>query len=411
MLIIAEKILTHPLKGPITDGAIVIRYGKVLAIGNRQQLIRKYSGHRIVHLNKAVLMPGLVNVHTHIELPPLFGRIQASDYPGWVMNLLREKRQLSLRDYRSAAKLNTAALIRYGTTTVADICTHRQSPAILAKSKLRAVIYREIISMDLHPFTVPGPFSQTIGSHLMQYGLSPHSPHTVSEEALKAMVRVAKKTGRRLCMHAAETKDETRLIQCKKSGLEKLYTAAGWDIDWAPKGRSSFSYLLRIGVLSPSFMAVHAVQADDRDILIIKRSGASIAHCPRSNSALKVGKMPLVKFLRAGIPVGLGTDSLASVSSLNLWDEMRYAARIHKASGVTPVDIMTMATLGGARALGMDREIGSLEPGKRADCIAIPLPVKDTGDLAYDLLRETKSCIMTMVNGKIIYLQRDAQQE
>jgi 5-methylthioadenosine/S-adenosylhomocysteine deaminase len=143
---------------------------------------------------------------------------------------------------------------------------------------------------------------------------------------------------------------------------------------------------------------------------IVKRSGVTIAHCPRSNSALKVGTMPLAKFLRAGIPVGLGTDSLASVTSLNLWDEMRYASRIHKASGVTPVDIIRMATLGGAQALGMDHEIGSLEPGKRADCIAVPMPGKDTGALSSDLLRETKSCIMNMVNGNIIYLRQSAQR-
>jgi 5-methylthioadenosine/S-adenosylhomocysteine deaminase len=221
---------------------------------------------------------------------------------------------------------------------------------------------------------------------------------------------VSNKTGKRLSMHVAETKEETRLLRRRKNGLERLYAAAGWDIALAPEDRSSFSYLQRIGILSPAFLAVHAVQADDSDMSIVKRSGVTIAHCPRSNSALKVGTMPLAKFLRAGIPVGLGTDSLASVTSLNLWDEMRYASRIHKASGVTPVDIIRMATLGGAQALGMDHEIGSLEPGKRADCIAVPMPGKDTGALSSDLLRETKSCIMNMVNGNIIYLRQSAQR-
>ena len=113
--------------------------------------------------------------------------------------------------------------------------------------------------------------------------------------------------------------------------------------------------------------------------------------------------MPLKKFLDAGVIVGLGTDSLASSPSLNMWDEMRYAYRIHRRDGVSAEDIFRLATINGAKALGLDKEIGTLEPGKKADIIAVPLPEKNTGDLYSDLLRETKSCIMTMVNGKILH--------
>jgi cytosine/adenosine deaminase-related metal-dependent hydrolase len=204
-------------------------------------------------------------------------------------------------------------------------------------------------------------------------------------------------------MHVAETQDEVRLFQRKKSGLERLYAAAGWDVAMVPKARSSFELLRRVGILSPAFLAVHAVHVDDQDIAIIKRVGAGIAHCPRSNHEIGVGTMRLKKFLEARIPVGLGTDSLASSPSLNLWDEMRYAYQVHRRSGVTPGDIFHMATMGGARALGMDKEIGSLEPGKKADIIAVPLPQKNTGDLYSDLLRETNTCIMSMVNGHVIY--------
>jgi len=204
-------------------------------------------------------------------------------------------------------------------------------------------------------------------------------------------------------MHVAETRDELLLFQQKKSGLERLYTAAGWDMILAPKARSSFELLRRIGILNPAFLAVHAVHVDDQDIALIKRSEASIAHCPRSNHEIGVGTMPLRKFLDARISVGLGTDSLASSPTLNLWDEMRYAYQVHRRSGVTLRDIFHMATLGGARALGMDQEIGSLEPGKKADIIALSLPRKNTGDLYSDLLRETNTCIMSMVNGHVVY--------
>jgi 5-methylthioadenosine/S-adenosylhomocysteine deaminase len=210
-----------------------------------------------------------------------------------------------------------------------------------------------------------------------------------------------------LSMHIAESKDEIKLLQRKKSGIEKLYHFARWDPAWAPVGSSSFEFLDRIGFLSPHLLAVHAVQVTDKDIALIKKSRVSIAHCARSNKELGVGEMPLKKFLDAGVRVGLGTDSLASVPSLNMWDEMRYAYRIHRSDGVTAKDIFALATIGGARALGLDKEIGTIEPGKRADLIAVPLPSKNTGDIYSDLLRETTSPLMTMVNGKILYLAPD----
>jgi 5-methylthioadenosine/S-adenosylhomocysteine deaminase len=206
-----------------------------------------------------------------------------------------------------------------------------------------------------------------------------------------------------LCMHVAESRDELKLLQGRKSGFKKLYQAAGWDLSWAPSAVSPFEYLNNLGLLCPGFLAVHAVQVTNSDIQIIRKTGTPVAHCPRSNHETGVGRMPLHKFHNAGITVGLGTDSLASSPSLNLWDEMRYALKAHKTDGIDARTIMELATGNGAKALGMAKSIGSLAPGKKADFIAVSLPEKSSGDLHYDLLRETKSCMMSMVNGKIIY--------
>jgi len=410
MVIIADKIIRADRK-PLSDGAIVIRSGKIIAVGRSGLIRRRFPRHSVIRLENAVLMPGLVNVHAHLELPPLLARIHATDYSQWVLNLLKVKKHLMPQDYADAARENVDEIIVSGTTTVADICTHNASPEVLSRSGLRAVIYKELISMDRDPRGSIVPRSRRPASSLIRYGISPHSPHTVSEQALRMVLQIAKKTGMGISMHVAEARDELNLLRGKASGLDGLYAAAGWDRAWAPRARSSFEYLRRIGIMMPKFLAVHAVHADDDDIAIIKRSGAAIAHCPRSNRAIGVGKMPLAKFLAAGIPVGLGTDSLASSPTLNLWDEMRYACRIHRSSGITPSDLLHIATLGGAKALGMDKEIGSLEPGKKADIIAVPLPKKDAGDIASDLLRETKSCIMSMVNGNIIYPPQNAKRK
>ena len=409
MMLIANTIMSRQGHWSLTEGAIVVEYNRIRSVGKLNHISRQFPGHSIVRLNNAVLMPGLVNAHTHLELPPLLHDIRAASYPQWVMNLLQAKKRFQKKDFVSAAKNNIQALIRSGTTTVVEICTHGISPEILKKQGLRAVIFHEIITMaqevdraKLH--------DKRPASRLLRYGISPHAPHTVSEAALRDIKRIAAKQQLPLSMHVAESIDEIRLLQCKRGGMDALYHAVQWDTAWAPHGRSPFEYLHRLGVLNPAFLAVHAVNVDDHDISLIRRSGAAIAHCPRSNRELGGRKMPLKKFLDARIPVGIGTDSLASAPSLNLWDEMRFAYQIHRRSGITPKDIFHLATLGGAKALGIEDEIGSLEPGKKADIIAVPLPRKNTGDLYSDLLRETKSCIMSMVNGKIIYLPENSER-
>ncbi len=410
MIITSQKILpTHPGEPLINNGAVVCRLGTILDIGPVDIIIRKYPRYRVVRLRNTVLLPGLVNLHTHLELPPLLDAVRARAFPDWVLNLIQAKKELDTTGYAIAAKQNVRSLIRSGTTTVGEICTHGVSPGVLKRSGLRATVYQEIISMGpSSPISrlqslVPRP-----STNLVRTGLSPHAPYTVSATALLQIKKLALRNHLHLCMHVAESKDEIRLLQRKKSRFEKLYRAVGWDTDWSPSADSPFAYLHTLGLLNENFLAVHAVQATDKDIMLIKRSRVSIAHCPRSNRETGVGKMPLRKLLDAGVVVGLGTDSLASSPSLNLWDEMRSAYRMHRSDGVTVKDIFALATSGGAKALGMFNTIGSIAPGKRADIIAVPLPKKDTGDIYSDLLRETKSCIMSIVDGKILYHDRSA---
>jgi cytosine/adenosine deaminase-related metal-dependent hydrolase len=407
MIIISRKLLfAHQDAPPINNGALVFSKGAIIAVDSAEKILVKYPGHRVARLENAVIMPGLINVHTHLELPPLLNVIRARTFPEWVLNLIHAKRNLDLAVYTIAAKENVRSLIRCGTTCVGEICSHDVSPAILKQSGLRAVVYKELITMA--PLCTMKYLSSLLSrpSVLIQYGISPHTPYTVSESALLAIKQLSQKKFFPLAMHIGESKDEIRLFQRKKSGLQQLYRLAGWDLSGAPSASSSFEYLQRIGFLSHNLLAVHAVHIKDGDIAIMKKSKVSVAHCPRSNKETGVGRMPLKKLLDKGIFVGLGTDSLTSSPSLNLWDEMRYAFKIHQRDGITAKDIFKLVTVDGSKALRMEKETGSLEPGKRADIIAVPLPQKDTGDLYSDLLRETKSCIMSVVNGKVLYQEQ-----
>jgi cytosine/adenosine deaminase-related metal-dependent hydrolase len=404
MIITAPKLLTlQPGTKPINNGAVVFSHGIIQSVGPARDAIKKFPSHRVYSFKNAVLMPGLVNLHAHLELPNLLERVCAKTFPDWIINLIKAKKGLSKKNYQSATSININTLIQTGTTTVGEICTHGVSPALLKQSGIRSTVFHEIISMN--PSLEPDQLFSLIAhsSSRMREGLSPHSPYTVSESALSAIHQFARKKDARLSMHIAESNDEVNLLQRYRSGLEKLYRFARWNLHQAPRGKSSFNYLERIGFLSPRLLAVHAVHVTKKDIELIKKSKVSIAHCPRSNKETGVGKMPLKKFLDAGIIVGLGTDSLASSPTLSLWDEMRYAYHIHRRSGVSAEDYFRIATINGAKALGMDKEIGTLEPGKKADMIVVPSPGENTGDLYSDLLRETKSCIMTMVNGKMLY--------
>jgi aminodeoxyfutalosine deaminase len=400
-------ITMRPNSVPIDDAAVVFKHGVILAAGPSSRVIKSYPGHSILRLQNAVLMPGLVNLHAHLELPPLLDSIRAGSFPEWVLNLIQAKRNLNKSDYQAAIHRNIKALMQSGTATVGEICSHGESPSFLRQSGLRGTVFHEIISMNpLAPSPLRTPLLSRFSS-LVAAGISPHTPYTVSEAVLMQVKDRARLRNLKLAMHVAESDDESRLLRKRKSGLEKLYQFANWDLAWAPSGGSPFDYLDRIGFLGPDLLAVHAVRVTDKDIGLIKKSRVSIAHCPRSNKELGVGRMPLRKFLDSGITVGLGTDSLASVPSLNMWDEMRYAYRVHRRDGIRAEDIFHLATIGGAKALGLGGDIGSLESGKKADIIAVPLPGKNTGDIYSDLLRETKSCIMSVVDGKIVYHQSD----
>ncbi len=389
---------------PIGNGAIVIHRGSIVDIGKATSLIRKYPSQAVYSLENAVLMPGLVNAHTHLELPPLLNKIRTKRFPDWVLGLIRVKRKIAFSDYVDNSKKNIETLIRTGTTTVAEICTHHASPEPLILSGLRAVIFHEVISMDPSSVLPVLPQFMTRPSTRVHVGISPHAPHTVSAAVLRGLKK--RYSGLRFCMHVAESRDEIELLRTGKGGFLKIYKMAGWNSAWAPRPASPFQYLHDLGMLDSLFTAVHAVYATSNDIGLIKKAGLCIVHCPRSNRETGVGKISLKLFLDAGIPVALGTDSLASSPSLSMWDEMRFAYRLHRHSGTSAADIFKSATLSGARSLGLDGRIGTLERGKRADIIAVPLPTKTTGDLYSDLIRETRYSIMTMVDGNFLSIDK-----
>jgi cytosine/adenosine deaminase-related metal-dependent hydrolase len=251
----------------------------------------------------------------------------------------------------------------------------------------------------------------------VEWGLSPHAPYTVSGRLYTEVARFARRAGLRMASHVAESRAEVRLLEKGSGALSFAYRAARlWTGHrWMPPGVTPLRHLAGAQALGPDMLLVHAVQVDKDDIALLATSGSSVAHCPRSNLYLKCGAPPVAEMRAAGVTVGLGTDSLASNDSLDMLAEMRAALKTSRAlaSGeetgrrlsLSPRAVLRMATLDGARALGWETLVGSLEVGKRADLVVVRLPAGTTTS-GEDLLAEAVmggEVTTTIVDGTVVY--------
>jgi 5-methylthioadenosine/S-adenosylhomocysteine deaminase len=353
----------------IARGWIAVAGGRIEALGPCADGARLPAAAEVVDAAGGIVMPGLVNAHTH--LPMTLFRGMADDQPlsVWLNETIfpAERRLVDPQSVYWAALLAGAEMALSGTTTCADGYFHEESvAAALAAVGLRGVLGQGVI--DYPAPGVPDPSrnieaARAFCRHRRRAGgrIHPavfcHSPYTCSAETLRRAKALCDETGALFMIHAAETREE----------LERIRAA---------QGLSVIAYLDRLGLLDPRTLLVHAVWVDAADIALIAARGAAVAHNPESNMKLAAGIAPVPAMLAAGIRVGLGTDGCASNNDLDLFGAMDMAAKLHKASRRDPTAlpaeaVVRMATIEGARALGLSAEIGSLDPGKQADLILI----------------------------------------
>jgi 5-methylthioadenosine/S-adenosylhomocysteine deaminase len=235
------------------------------------------------------------------------------------------------------------------------------------------------------------------GGERVGLGLSPHAPYTVSKRLFEEVARTARQRKLPIMVHLSETADEEAFVR-EGTGLfaDIFKKAAGWgDVSWNGLGLSAAMYLDSCGILAEKTIATHAVHMSEEDIRVLRARDVSVAHCPRSNAFLGVGRAPVKAFLDEGVLVGLGTDSLASNDRIDFFDEMRAL------DPSIPLDLrIRMATINGARALGLGDKIGSIEVGKYADLIAVTV----LSDNPYDVCLATKEDIrLVMVKGCVLH--------
>jgi len=364
---------------PIVDGAVVVEGERILAVGAAADLAARYPNARRVALGEAALLPAAINAHTHLELTALEGAIPPGlDMASWILALLRARGALDDAAMRASAAEGARQSLASGVVAVGDICASGQSAGPIVESGLRGVVYYELLNGD------PASADETLArgqaqlarwraeypGALVRFGISLHAPYTVSAPLFERASAWARTEGVPVSIHAAESPAETQWLRDRSGPIrDTLYATLGLpaDLEAAPQ-RSPMRYLSERGALDAQTLLAHGVQVDADDLALVAAAGAAVAHCPRSNTRLLNGRLPWAAYRAAGVRMALGTDSLASSPSLSIWDEAAYAADLHTsaAESPTPADLLRLATLGGADALGLADDLGSLEAGKLA---------------------------------------------
>ncbi len=396
-------------------GGVVLEGSRIAAVGPTELLSRNYPQAAHHPLRGYLLMPGLVNAHTHLELTALRDRVPpGDDFVSWLLRLIAEKKTLGEADVAASIQEGLEECLASGTTCVGEVSNTRHSLRILRNAGVRGVVFQEILGRPTANLSAPmAELRATIetmqadSGERITIGVSPHSPYTLSPALLSQLATYLNTKGLLYSIHIAESQDEMDYFLKDRGALrERLFPAVGWERAGRSKPVGSPLALLdRVGLLTPRLLAVHGVHLSPQEITRLAQAGAAFAICPRSNDTLRVGRAPLATMLAAAAAVGLGTDSLASNDSLSLWDEMRFLRRGPGASAApSPAQILRMATLEGARALGLAAAIGSLEAGKEADLIAVRTPMVSGEDPTEALIEETEPAALglAMVAGRAL---------
>jgi len=334
-----------------------------------------------------------VNCHTHLELTHLEGQNGELEFTQWIRRVRELKQATTPEQFLAAAERGIRAAWAAGVTCVADTGDSGAVIEALARVGGRGIIYHEVFGPDpaQERDSIEGLVRaisrlRRFAGPCLRLGVSPHAPYSVSAPLYRATVALARREGLPLAVHLAESQAETQLVRDGAGPFAELLRRRGIAVQAAAV--SPVAYVDGLGVLGPETLCIHCVQLDARDVERLGRSGAAVAHCPLSNRAHGHGTAPYSALRAAGVRVGLGTDSVVSVGKLDLWGEAQ-------AVGVTGEDALRLLTLEGARALGWEREIGSLESGKAADIAVF------TG-----LPPDRPTALLAMVAGRVV--QRSA---
>lgn len=400
-IISAKYVLTlSNTDEPIEDGAIAVELGKIEDVGDVASLKKAHPGAQLIEHPNHVLMPGLVNAHCHLDLTNFFTANRyvmseqpaTADYIDWVLNSMEYRERASVGDIVSSIQKGTQQAIDSGTTCLGDSTTFEGTRSVLKEMGLRAIIFNEIyggkpeVAQDLfeNALALVEKFYNPSKNVRVGVGLAPAAPYLVSKNMLKVISQHAQDAEVPLNIHAAESFAEMEFFFDSKGPIgEKLFPAIGWKEGLPPSHhKTPIGYLDEIGFLKASPSIVGGIHLSDNCLRLLARNMCRLIFCPTANSYFGHGVLPIARLQKAGVPIGIGTGAPHKAQGFSMWDEMREVLKISSGSP-SPKEIVQMATIGGARALGLENQIGMLAQGKRADYIVVDLPPGHEIEKAY----------------------------
>ncbi len=400
----------------IENGAVVVDKNKIVDFGHREEIESKFKNVQKIDLKNALIMPGFVNAHTHLELSNIKIKIkEIKNFRDWLAKLMTKRDKYNRRIFRkikfldsifdkrfkSLVRKKLVEMINSGTIAIGDVTNTATLLTTLLRAPLKVHIFVELIAFDDERgkgfFEIASELvkntNKVASSHnienLFRVSLSAHAPYSVSENLFK-MIKNFSGTAK-TSVHLAEPVEEIEFIKNGTGFFYNLLVQLGrLKSDWKPPATSPVKYLDSLGFLDENTLAVHCVNVDDEDIEILSSRKVSVCTCPRSNFFLKVGKAPVRKFLDSGINVCLGTDSLTSNRDLNILHELRFVQEFYP--DVSDEELIKIATINGAKALGFDNTCGSIEKGKDSDLIFFAIPKDLRKDQIYDFIFQSSIC-------------------
>jgi cytosine/adenosine deaminase-related metal-dependent hydrolase len=398
-----------PVAGPaIRCGAVLLgRDGRIDAVGP-DALVPRPADVPGEAFPDAILLPGLVNTHTHLELTGFdFGGPPEPDFRSWIGRVRAAKETRSTEAFVAAARLGVADCWAAGVTTIGDTGDSGSVIQALAELGGSGVVYQEVFGP--HPAQAEESLAGLrrrvdelgrFAAGRVRLGVSPHAPYSVSGPLYAGVAAWAKVAGLPIAVHLAESPGESELLLRGSGPFAAAWRQREIPLPTGP-GCSPVEWLERHGVLGERTLCIHVVHASDADLVRLARCSSAVAHCPLSNTAHAHGTAPLAGFLAHGVRVGVGTDSALSVGPPDLLAEARAARRL---AALDPDAALALATLGAARALGLDGQIGSLEPGKWGDCVVIrPRSPADGGPAEQVLQARREDVVATFLGGRDVY--------
>jgi aminodeoxyfutalosine deaminase len=368
----------------IENGAVLVREGKVVAAG-RWETIAGYAAKDVQDAGDCVLLPGLINAHTHLELSDCTpGERPADGLEGWLTRMLTRTRidaaELE-RKSATACKIGANQCLRFGVTTVGDISRqcHVTRP-VLKDGPLRVVSFGEVMAMaqrrGLLEERLARAADEACASEFLRIAVSPHSPYSIEMQGYARCLEVAKHRGMPLATHLAETLSESEFLEHHSGPLKALWDSwLSWDQQVPRFAGGPIRMAHELGLLDYPTLLAHVNYCDDDELALLARGRASVVYCPRTHEYFGHPPHRFRDMLAAGINVAVGTDSCASSPDLNLVEDLRLMHRVHPQ--LDAQTLWRMGTANGAKALMIDQTAGTLAPGMRADCVAFPAAGND----------------------------------